>query len=396
MTASDATREALLRAHGLTRDDVPAAFLDVAALRVTAGGLAPDDPELAALLAPFQQTKRSQAAGRARRGRGAVPPDTTYEQRRQHQGLRALLGFARALSGPRTGAPRPRPARGPDAAQAIYLNPGDVERHPRARPLELAALDEPSAVADLERDLNAGEAPDQQRAPLPDALGRSPATRRRMRRKQEARRAQAQQLGRPSSTRAQDPAEPKPLPLHEGRKVAPMLRDPRAKLKFMRTLPRVLRHQLHKASRYRPASKPRESYADCTMHIVSFYAFLLYAQDAPRRQRAGYSRAVEGLCREALAAAFPNNPNTGASFDANSLSAWLKQLEQFGLVMREQPNSQHDVYRGPTGWALNVYRMPSADDLAALLRALKPSPEAPQVAEGARTTSGADPPEPSG
>lgn len=396
-TAAEVTalQDTLLRAHGLTRRQVPDGFLQVATLRVTAGGLAPDDPELRELLAPFRQA--TTARPRVRRERGTEPADTSFDERRTRAFVRGLCGFYARLCTPRTSRPRVRTAardRG-----RTFLHPGTTERHPRGGPLELRQLPAVEAQAverALQDDLTHGPAAER-RAPLPDRLAGSPATRRRLRRKQDARRALARQLGRSSRPEAQDPRGVRLLPLHEGRKVAKMMRDPVEQLRFLRSLPTTLRHQLVKAARFRPSTKLRQPYADTTLRIVGWFAFLTYCASAGRR--AGYSRAVEGLCREALAAAFPRNPDTGEPFDANSLSAWTKALEEFGLVLREQPNRQEAVYRGPTGWALNVYQMPSADELDQLLAALAQavaSDSGPGTSHPGVPGGGTDPPAPSG
>lgn len=390
-----ALQDALLRAHGLTRRQVPDGFLQVATLRVTAGGLALDDPELRQMLAPFREA--TVARPRARRERGMEPADTSFDERRTRAFVRGLCGFYGRLCAPRTGHPRVRTAA-QDRGQT-FLHPGETERHPRSLALELRQLsaDEAQAVERaLQDDLEHGPA-DQRRAPLPDHPAGSPATRRRMRRKQDARRALARQLGRSSRAEAQDPRGVRLLPLHEGRKVAKMLRDPVEQLRFLRSLPPTLRHQLAKAARHRPSRKLRAPYADTTLRVTGWFAFLTYCASSGRRR--GYSRAVEGLCREALAAAFPRNPDTGEPFDANTLSAWTKALEHFGLVLREQPNRQHAVYRGPTGWALNVYQMPSADELDQLLGALAEaasSDASPQPSHAGVPGGGTDPPTPSG
>lgn len=360
--------DALLRAHGLTRAQVPDGFLRVALIRVTAGQLPLDAPELKQLFKPFQHGVHRASASRVRRERGQAPSGVPIEERRKRVFVRGLCRFLARLNGPRDGAPAPQKSR--VSAERVPLHPGASERHPRAAQaclVKLHGAQDAQLVAELEQQLVQG--PDQdRRRPLPDDLAGSPSTQRRMRRRQQARRALARQLGRSSAERQQDPGPMKPLPLHEGRMVARMLRDPREALRFFRTLPPQVRHQLTKAARYRTSERLRAPYADTVLHIAAWYAFLLHCSASPRHRRAGFDRAVEGLCREALAAAFPANPDTAAPFDANSLSNWTRALEQFGLVLREQPNRGQDVYRGPTGWALNVYRMPNGVQLSALLK----------------------------
>ena len=126
--------------------------------------------------------------------------------------------------------------------------------------------------------------------------------------------------------------------------------------------------------------------------LIAFYAYLLWQAEAPRpaMRRDGFDRAVEGLPREALAVAFVWNEFTQSPYHANTISRLARELEEAGLLVRETPNGDGEAYTGVTGWALYVYRLRNADQLAELLRALveSASPVAVLAAQAAPLDTG--------
>lgn len=333
---------------------------------------------------------------RARRTPGQVPEGKPLEARRAHVAVRILCSFVGRLHEPRlrlsNGEPLSSKA-GALLAQAGLVDLGerdDVEAHPRAKKKKLRRVDSDVAkrvggeLVALERGERA--APDESTTPLPDDI--SGATRRNRRRAEDARAQlkeqqvyeRQQKLERKAAAagnQMRNPAGVVPLPLHEGRKARPIATDAEQALRFLLSLPRELRWALFLAG---TDDGKRGRFCVEALRLYAFYAFLMWQSQAPRpcMRRAGFDRATEGLCREALAVSFVWNSRSRAPFHANSISAWVQALEEVGLVRRESPNADKNAYTGVTGWALNVYRMRNAEQLTELLEAFG----IPSVPEG--------------
>jgi hypothetical protein len=167
-----------------------------------------------------------------------------------------------------------------------------------------------------------------------------------------------------------NPAGVKALPLHEGRKARRVAWEREETLRFLAGLPHTIRVRLFDVATRGGA---RGRFSEEARLMYAFYAFILWQSEAPRptMRREGFDRAVEGLSREALAVSFVWNAFTSAPYHANTISMLARSLEEAGLLVRESPNSRSDVYTGVTGWALYVYRLRNAEQLAELLLALE-------------------------
>ncbi|MFM2415310.1 MAG: hypothetical protein RL385_33 [Pseudomonadota bacterium] len=325
---------------------------------------------------------------RLRRRSGEAPAGKPLEERRRYVAVKILVRWLVRLM-----ARRPRLPDGsvldvrssgilalvPGAQGGVEATQG-VEAHPRASIRRVRAFDETQqkrVVAALDA-MERGElGPSASTKPLPARV--CAATRRNLRRASDARALydeerfllRAQKLERQSvGGRLYNPGSVrKRLPLAEGRKAREIYTQRTKALAFLRGLPLVIRARLLDAA---TKGGVRGRFGEEALRLYAFYAYLLFQAETPRPviRRDGYDRAVEGLSREALAVAFVWNPRTEQSFHANTLSAMAAQLEEAGLLVREAPNRQRDVYRGVTGWALYIYRLRNAEQLCALLAAL--------------------------
>jgi hypothetical protein len=357
-------------------------------------GFDPRGPEVLQALGLDEASERERAEledirRRSRHKRGEIPQGKPLDARRQHVALKALCGLFARLQQP---TPRLRDGSRVDAKAAAMLAEAGVldvptpelERHPRAKARRIAkpTPDELRRTGTELGEVKRGEwrSPEDSETPLPAPAG-SPATRRNHRRAKEARqqydaeerRYQHQQkLERKAQAvgnQVTNPAGIKPLPIHEGRKVRRIARDPRAAVEWLRTLPLEMQHMVFFAA---TNHGKRGRFCETALLRMAFFAFVLMVseQARPSMRRAGFDRAVEGYCREALAAAFVWNMSTRAPYHANTITALVKDLELVGLVVRESPNHDQDAYKGVTGWALTVYRLPTAEQLVALLVSL--------------------------
>lgn len=372
---------------------VPRFRLQAAVALVQLHGDDPRSPEVSRALGISEHDAREQARvadvqRRAKRAVGDAPPGKALEERTKYVAVKILVAFFVRLK-----EPTPLLADGTkvNATGAALLAragmvplPGQanlIEQHPRAMPRQVRKL-EGSRKARVEAELAALElgkfGPGESNTPLPDGV--SCATRRNRRRAAEARAQYEEQrvyerqqrlerLAARAGGRLRNPAGVKPLPLQEGRKARRVAWERDAALRFLMGLPHGIRVRLFDAA---TKGGERGRFSEEARTVYAFYAFLLWTSEAPRpvMRRAGFDRAVEGLPREALAVSFVWNSFTSAPYHANTISALAKSLEEAGLLLRESPNGQDDVYTGVTGWALYVYRVRNAEQLGELLKAL--------------------------
>lgn len=326
---------------------------------------------------------------RARRAVGDGPPGKPLAERKKYVAVKKLLEFFARLVAP---SPRlPDGTKVSPAAAELLARVGvadaagardGLEAHPRAKPRPVRKLDSARRER-VEAELGALErgefGPAESTKALPDHL--SEATRRNRRRAADARAQYEEQLRYERQQRQErvagqaggrfnNPVGVKRLPLHEGRKARKVAWDRHESLRFLLGLPHSIRVQLFEAA---TRGGLRGRFSEQARLLYAFFAFLWWQAEAPRptMRRAGFDRAVEGLCREALAVAFVPNSWTSAPYHANTISALAAALEEVGLLAREAPNGQKDVYTGTTGWALYVYRLRNAEQLGELLKALE-------------------------
>lgn len=371
--------------------------LRAARLLVELHGEDPRGPQVASALGITEQDVRERlrfadVERRVKRSGGQAPPGKSLEERWQHVFVkRALLPFLVRMSKP---TPRlPNGTKIGSTAAALLARAGvleaetggdSLEPHPRAKPLKVRKL-EPARRQQIDAELMAMSRGEWGRGestrPLPDRDRMCGASRRNHRRAAEARElydAQAriytrkqklERLAEKVGGRFRNPDGVKPLPLLEGRKAREVARHREKAAAFLHGLPHEIRVRLHDAA---TRGGERGRFSREALRVYAFYAYLLWQScDArPSMQRSGYARAVEGLSREALAVAFVWNEYFEAPFCANTISSLARTLADAGLIGREQPNTQLDVYTGTTGWALYVYRIRSGLQLADLARSL--------------------------
>ncbi len=199
-----------------------------------------------------------------------------------------------------------------------------MELHPRAKPRMVRKLPEArqarvnAELAALER----GEfGPGESKTPLPDAV--SSATRRNHRRAGEARAQYEEQrvyerqqrlerLAAKAGGRLKNPAGVKPLPLLEGRKARSVAWDRERRREVLDGTPAAIRTRLFDAA---TLGGERGRFSEQARKLYAFYAFILWQSETPRptMRHDGFDRAVEGLCREALAVSFVWNSYTRLS-----------------------------------------------------------------------------------
>ena len=325
-----------------------------------------------------EQARLADVLRRVRRTGGEAPPGKSLEERKKYVAVQIALAFiARLGARVRTS----KSGLGAGEASEVESYHDGLESHPRASERKVRVLDG-SRRQCIEAELSALErrefGPGESEKNLPDDV--SGATRRNRRRAAQARaqfeeQRQSERLQRLQREadrvggRLHNPAGIKPLPLHEGRKARKVAFDREEALRFLRTQPHEIRVRLFEAAT-RGGSRGRFSHE--ALLVYAFYAYILWQAEAPRpvMRRHGFDRAVEGLCREALAVAFVWNAYHQAPYHANTISALARSLEEVGLLGREAPNSEKDAYTGTTGWALYVYRLRNAEQLADLLKRL--------------------------
>ena len=372
---------------------IPVHLLETARLVVELHGDDPRGPGVARLLGIDEEAVREQALvadvrRRAKRAAGDLPAGKPLAERKAYIAVKKLVECVARCT-----APAPRLADGTRlnaSAAALLARTGEldlggydggIEAHPRAKPRAVRKMgaDRKARIEAELGDLASGKfGGAESTVPLP--IGISSATRRNHRRAAEAReqaeeqrtyeRQQRQErLAGKAGARFNNPAGRKPLPLHEGRKARGIAWDRREALRFLLAQPHDIRVRLYDAA---TAEGARGRLCERARLVYAFYAFLQWASAAarPTMRRDGFDRVLEGLPREALAAAFVQNSVTLKPYHANTISALAAALVDAGLIVRETPNKQDDVYTGVTGWALYVYRLRNALQLNELLKAL--------------------------
>jgi hypothetical protein len=328
-------------------------------------GMDPLGPEVATALGLDEQSQAARVEleslrRRAKRHKGTPKPGTSLEQRKEHVAGRILIAWFGCLL---------RRAVTPWVAELELISDArDLEAHPNGLPQRLEVRATAQLVERVD-ELETGELKGPVFSDKP--LGTSQASHRNRKRLASAHAARLAALGRLAAQvghRVTNPGGVVPLPLAEGRRARRLVLERGAVLMFLRELPPVVRTALVVAV---TRGTGQGLFAQASLHRIAFFAFLWWQAVGarPSMRRDGYDRAIEGLPRESLAVSFAWHSRTERPFHANTLSLWVAELERAGLLMREHPNQQRDVYRGPSGWALCIYRMRTERVLHELYRA---------------------------